>query len=1125
MPFDTVGGLPPMPTHARGTTLYHPRQPEMLMATHSAPFREKAAASFAFRSPFPLLENVRDYSENSKESDGALPPLLRVTLPPETLVPSGCIDALPPNPWRQRTTVDELERAQRKNPRGVAQFRPVVQATAETYDSLQNEAKPLLEPYRYAQALAQAATADPWDLRFRRKYGWQRKAVATPREGRLVDDGPKCQSSCIGSVDNHSSTNRHRLNEADKSGIGSPGARRSSTMLTPPSHVQPFLPVESPETRKECTVSCTEVSEPAWQVMGTANEASPLFSGANPNELAVRCLFQAARMEAAASGAGNAHTALSSQEPAGVISSVSTHRTSESGPWQPPASFTHETAGIPFSGSAHVTIDTSEKAESPVGTAGTLPLGPLSNLLIDGATLALFGLENTESDEEKPVSTSNSTMAPPSEYDLDHILHDRMHQRVATFTPSSRHTLDEPPRTAKAHAILGTPRLATNTSTQALLINAGELERHSQPAAGCVTWTAQPASATSQNSVRAMRRLFYDEEYERGLLLQLAQQSSPTRWYSKLLPNGKDGIRFRLLLPPHMTDDKTLHERLYGAIRQATQAIAQPRRDAAAVEEAHRHAPLWVLDNRKVNQFSATEDKSITLERASAEKTLLFKKWSRLHENVSAQLLLFREEAEQRRRLLGEFFSCKHPFPCICLTCDLEVLDMSALELEPTVKPACWYASVVLGRHKDVLQKELLALYLAERHHLYGFFKVEFSALYAYKKLESEESRRFRKMVQYHEFCLRVAASGKHEQQQPQNEGLPPVDAVTSRPVPSDATALMPEQAAVPEDVEKSAAAPPMCAHLLRRGDSRMWRLRQHRLRSCAAFDSPFFSYLLYTQVLAAVAAEDHVRAKLMLSETAERAKLEASMMAEESFARLSESERRGRVQISVDCEDGYSALRTGPFIELQAAHAAELQTAQVLAYAKTCEESRKNFVAAAVAEKVAAEVEEMNRYRQFMFEMRQRSLALLVARRSVAESKAASGEWLRCQQHRSLFNSEQRLRDRIALVEERDEQARIVAAAEESLRQARRDEASRLSEEAAAMREAAQREAEAVQRARDLKEAAIRAQLQREERAMYPSKRPSASMRPDTVSSFFRLATELDEDFDVFLPSLSNDS
>ncbi|CAG9577234.1 conserved hypothetical protein [Leishmania major strain Friedlin] len=1123
----------------------------MLMVTRTARPHETAAASAKLRSSFYRFGDAGECGESGEESDSVIPPLSGPGSSPKALVPYASNDALPPNPWRQRTTVGDLERAQRTNPRGVAQFRPVLQAAEETLGSSLSESKPLLEPYLYAQELARTATVDAWHLRRSRYLQRLQNGAATQREVCMADGGPRCRSSRLdtrmsalprlGSSDDYSSNKRHNRNAAEKGGLDSHRARTSSTTPTTLPLLAPSSPVESPEITKESTFSRTDASASGWRMSSGANDASPLLSGANPNVLAVRCLFQAARMEAAAAAAGNAGWAAPSfPEPADeIVFSLSAQSTSDSHRQQPRAFLTYKPTGTRLKGRADAMpsdcgdaagpkadTDTLPKVAAASGAASAAPLGLLGNLFIDDATRAFFGCGDTDRNEEELVDTSHSTVTPPSEHGLPDILRDRMHQRVATFTSSAKHTLDEPPMTAKTHAILGKARLAINTSTQALLIQAERSERRSRAVASGEAWPAQPASAISQNLVRAMRQLLYAEEYERGLLCQLAQQSSPTRWYSTLLPNGSDGIRFRLLIPPTMTDDVAVHDRLYGAIRRASQAIAQPRRDAVAAEEARRRAPLPVLDKSSVDHsFCATDDAQLTVERAGAEKTLLFKRWISLHENLSAQLRLFTEEVEQRRRLLGEFLSCKHPFPCMCLSCDLEVLAMSAVQLEPTVKPACWYASVVLGRHKDVLQEELLARYRAERHRLYDLFKVEFSALYTYKKLVSDEAQRFGHMIRYHEFCLCAAASRECERQQLRSEDLPLADVVTPRPSSAISTALTPEQTAPLEVVDKSAAAPPMHAHLLHRGGSRMWQLRQRRLRCCDAFDSPFFSYVLYTEVLTTVAAEEEVRTMRMVSETAERAELKASMMAEKSFACLSESERQARVRISAQRDEAYSALCAGPLVELQAAHAAELHTAQVAEYAKSCEEARQSFVVTAVAAKMAAEEGEMNWYRHFVFEMRQRSLALLVAGRSAAQATTASREWLGCQQHVSLFHSERRLRDRVALVEETDARVRIMAAAEASLRHARKREARRLSEEAADMREAVQRVAESVRRAHDVEEAAVRAQLQREERAADPSKRPSAKMRADTVNSFFRMTTEIKEDFDVFLPSLGSDA
>ncbi|CAJ1029914.1 hypothetical protein Q4I30_005338 [Leishmania utingensis] len=1120
----------------------------MHMLTHTAPQHEAAAPLVRSRSAFHPLENAGDCGEACEESNRALPPLATSASSSKSHGLHASNDALLPNPWRQRTTLDDLEDRQRRDPHGVAQFRPVLQASRDSFRSPSNGLKPLLEPYLCAQNLAQEVRVDTWHLRRARYLQWLRKGAATAPERQVVHGGPSCQAAYLGmkmstvtrlgSGDNSASTTRRTFKASGKSHLESLRTGTSSTTHPSMPLLSPSLHTTLPEV-KEYNVSPTHTSVSVKERISAASNTSLLLSRTNPNELAVRCLFQAARMGAAAVVDSSAVETTSLSKPDEVASSLSVQCTSESLQRWPHASLVHETTGgldngggatLPCehrgAGAVAVDINTFAKAVGASGAASGPPRDLFGDLFTDDVTFGLFDLGNEARGEEECASTSNSTMALPPEYDLVDILRNRMHRVVATFTPSSKHTLDEPPVVAKTHTILGKARLATNTPTQALLVKLVESERASRTAVNDEAFPAQQLSAASESVARALRRLLYEEEYERDLLRQLALQSSPTRWYSTLLPSGEEGVRFRIAIPPTMTDDIVIRERLRSAMLHAAQAIAQPRCDAVAAEKACRHATLPVFKNTCGGQSWFPEEHArLMVERAASAKALLFQQWTSLHAKLSAQLCLFTEEAEQRHRLLGEFLSCMHPAPCVCLTCDLEVLAMSAVQLEPTVKPVCWYVSVVLGRHKDVLQQELLVQYQAEFNRLYDFFRVEFSALYSYKKLVADEGRRFRQTIQYHEFCLRVAASHQNGQQQPRSEATSPEDALMLRPSSRSSIACTPERTALAEVVLDSAASTPMRASSLYRGDSRMWRLRQRRLRNCAALDSPFFSYLLYTEVLITAATEDEVRTVIVVSETTARAELKTHMLAEESCLRLLEREWQNRARIVAEQDEAYNTMHAGPLVELHAAHVAEVQAVQTATYAKCCKEALQSFVEAAVAEKLAAGMAELNWYCPFVCKTRHLALTLLVVDSSATQSKASSRKWLDRQQHMSLFNSEQRLRDRTVLVEEADARECITAAAEVSLRHARQLEARRLSEEMAAVRKAALLAAEAVQRARDKEEATIRAQLQREERAADPSKRPSTNMRPDTVNSFLVMTTALEEDFEVFLPSLSSDS
>ncbi|KAG5475040.1 hypothetical protein CUR178_04490 [Leishmania enriettii] len=1110
MPFDTVGGLPPIPTQARGATLYHPRQSPMLLCARR---RERVAASVTARLPFHSTDHPEEHAEGGEERDSALPPLWSPAYSSQELVAYAFNDASPSNPWRQRTTLDALEVQQRRGPHGVVRFRPALQDSGDGVRNLANELKPLLEPYLYAQELAREAITDTWQLRCSRYLQWLRKGAATALQAREAHGGARCRSECPGKRvstvaalcmgEGFTSSKLLVLDAAGKSVLDNLRAGTSSTAAMPLSLLPSSSPVASPDIKS--TVSHTHASASVWQTASQPNGASLLRSGTNPNELAVRLLFQAARMTAATAAADNTVAAPSYRAPADeFVEWLSVQSASGGRRRLMPLPLVRESAEALVNGDAHplpsrhlgangagVDTEAFEAVASAPGAASAAPLDSMKYVR-NNAELTRFDSENAESDEAEYVNVSNPTVVVPSEYDLADVLRNRMHRAVAIFTPSSEHTLDAPPTAAKTHTILGKARLATNTSVQAPL--------------------------ASRNPARVLRRFLYEEEYERDLLRQLALQSSPARWYSALLPSGKDGIRFCLLHPPTMADDAAVRRRLHGAVLQAAEAIAQPRRDAAAAEEARRHPILPGPDKRRDDNSSCGADERLTVQRASREKAALFTKWTSLHAALSAQLRLVTEEAEQRRVVLGEFLSCTHPAPCVCLDLDLEVLAMSAVQLEPTVKSACWFASVVLGRHQDTLQQELLKRYQAEHDYLYSFFKVEFFALYCHQKLMADEARRFDQMIQYHQFCLRVAASREGDEKLPHRQGSREGNAVTSARCPFGSTACTPEQTALSVGAGDSAASPGMHLSTLYRDDSRMRLLRLRRLRYCSAFDSPFFSYLVYTELLVTAAAEEEVRGMLMAAELDKHAELKSKMISEEALGRLFDSESLHRARIDAEREEAHNAMFAGPVVQLHAARMAEVRAVQAAAYATSCEEALQRFAATAVAEKMAAEEAEMDGYRPFLREMRQQMLALQAAGRSAAQSQAVSREWLDRQQHMSLFSSEQRLRDRIAMLEEADARVRITAAAEASLRQARHLEARRWSEEANTANEAAQH-------ARDREAAALVAQLQREEFEADLRKRRRADMRAGNVNSFFTVATALEDDFEAFLPSLSNGS
>lgn len=1122
MPYNTISGFPPLPGQAAHGTVYQPKQNFSFLTSQIAKRVPSEQEQDQQR------ERSRSSSSSShgaavEEGSSTLPLIAAApttSTNPLTLVHSASAresGVVPEgNAWHKRVRIDELRDQHLTSVSGVACFRPsfiTASATAEVSDdthAARLTPTPLLEPFFNAQELARHGAEETWHTRRLRYLQWLRKGARVAQQTEAVA-GEKTEPN-YPTIPGDLFATASRAASTGKGGAGVRGAIRPASAHLPPLNQSAsgqsgaavvFEPCEGTRVLDESIPQLLQTGRLEQSSM--AGFRSLEFSP-NPNEVAVRRLFRQAQ--------GTAFTPLS---PSGAAPKT----------WAGGV-VVNEDGDDAHDGSVPKEVGRGEekRQNSPSASVARPPSSLVQVLLMrdgecyvdeDGFSYNReTGADSSGDDDDSDTASTASHLAvePPPEYVVASLLRKRMHNTVAAFTASSVHALDAPPRKT-TRPFFGRARLQAEE---------GQDESTRGTATDVSSCTPAPPRTQRPLSSRLVRRLMYKEAYERGLLYQLAFQSSPTRWYSTELPSGENGIAFRKVYAPVMAKDEELQARLDKATAHAIQSIALPRQEAAqatAGRQTHLYTPghahgedrdgrrglsspvsgAIALPHAKVPLDNAL----VTVEIAAQEKEVLFQQWTRLHRNLSDQWQLRQREQAERLSLLGRFVSCAYPEPCICVECDQEVLNMSAIPLEPTVKPLCWYTSVVLSEHHDVLQKELLRRHETGLQIMLAEFRLLFITTYTREKLLEEEERRFTTMLHYHEFCLRVAA-----QHTPGNARGP------TSPV-----GLHPNESCGSVDDTAVAAPPSRSVQSRADTDQRMQRFRQRRLEAYRAFDSPFFSYLVYTEMITVGAAEEHVRAMLAEEEAVARRELVALMRMDEQFSAFDALERRQRSWIAAEAMEAHSAMLSGPLVQLHAAHMTELREMEAAAYAKVCVREQQTFTSAAFEEKHNIAEMEYTQYKILVREIRQRFLTLLVENRSATGSVEVSRHWLHEQRQSVLVRAEQRLRDQLVLLEEPEAFQAIQQEKKGALLEARESEAQRLAREAAEA-EAAERAAAQV-KAQESAHAAAQKEAHQAWLAMRdnPELRPSAKLPKDVANNVTKLAMTLNEDFVFFLSPL----
>ncbi|ORC89797.1 uncharacterized protein TM35_000113310 [Trypanosoma theileri] len=135
--------------------------------------------------------------------------------------------------------------------------------------------------------------------------------------------------------------------------------------------------------------------------------------------------------------------------------------------------------------------------------------------------------------------------------------------------------------------------------------------------------------------------------------------------------------------------------------------------------------------------------------------------------NIWQQLLqLITEEKRARISLLASFISCKYPLPCRCLLWDMEVLEESAILLEPAVNLPCLFVSIVIGEY-EVLHNALLAQRKKELALMKARLINCMKAFEVLRNIELHEQESFETLMGYHAFCMKIA---KQEEEKEKKE-------------------------------------------------------------------------------------------------------------------------------------------------------------------------------------------------------------------------------------------------------------------------------------------------------------------------------------------------------------------
>lgn len=442
---------------------------------------------------------------------------------------------------------------------------------------------------------------------------------------------------------------------------------------------------------------------------------------------------------------------------------------------------------------------------------------------------------------------------------------------VERFSPSARHMFDLPhaqfeqvPRgTACIPTVNGRPKLAHKSN--------------------------EIVSQLSPEGLKLLRWIFYQEEYERTLLVTEEQECNPIPYYGSFVAAAGDAaFQERMRRPPELRDVDRLH-------RGVDEAIDKAVADVLALEEQRPPRENALKERRPSPQ-------ELFFKEVVKTKNLIYNSFASLHGNLKARLELVQEEKKARLAVLGEFISCTYPKPCPCLLLDMEILEESGVELEPKVPPACVFVSAVLSLsyrlHDDLLAKRQIEL---------DYMKKQLDCLYfssfVYERFVDDESRQWGKIVLYHQYCMQLAS--KHHKAAAlwcREKGLDTLEESDEENAEGGGETCSSSSPAAAGAGEAAVAtkSPQRNPNRLVGGLHRMdlKAMRRSRLHCRGPNDSPFCSYLKFLEVVIGTVLEQDGREMVITDEKREVAGILQLMAFSLAQSSVLEQEREDRERL-----------------------------------------------------------------------------------------------------------------------------------------------------------------------------------------------------------------------------------
>ncbi|KAH8609578.1 hypothetical protein ERJ75_001188800 [Trypanosoma vivax] len=277
-------------------------------------------------------------------------------------------------------------------------------------------------------------------------------------------------------------------------------------------------------------------------------------------------------------------------------------------------------------------------------------------------------------------------------------------------------------------------------------------------------------SSCRQRETSALERsiywLVYEEEQMRKLLLTTAFINSPLQcYYTHEEVNDYVRLCSWSYDPPLALRDEDITEMTGAALDNLFQRIklevVAPVRNRGQCTGS-RGSVLTLLQNSCSVDGAFREylegKKQIEMEYMRQLET-----WKELIELVA-------EEKEARVSLLGQFISCQCPVPCNCLLWDIEVLEESAIPLEPAVQITCLFVSIVITE-RTTLENDLLEERRCELMKMDAQRRLLITAFDTLDNIRKEETKRFTSLLDFHNFSVNMKHKFSEREDIPRKEG------------------------------------------------------------------------------------------------------------------------------------------------------------------------------------------------------------------------------------------------------------------------------------------------------------------------------------------------------------------